>query len=209
MGYAELDDVKTRLASDNITMSNAFNTVLTAKIAEVTADIDRMVGKARGQGPSWSFKADAEGTERIFLGRGKTLLQIDDCVEICEVVLQDNAGTTIATLTAGSDYLAEPLNRTPVTTLRRIAGGFAGRVKPWHYAHRVGVTARWGYADADLPDVREATIIEVIRSYLADRSGNDDRLGMTPFGAVVTAKAYTAKMQQLVDDYGDGPRYLG
>lgn len=195
--YCTLDAVKKRLSGDGINMSADWDDVVSAKIPEVSADIDRMVGQARGATSPWSFLADSVASERLFLAKpgGPPLLPIDDCVAVTAVALITSSGVVSRTLALTTDYRPVPMQGTPIIALRRSAG--------WpEYPQLVGVTARWGYADALLADVRKATIVEVIRSYLGDRGGNNDTLGITPFGSLMMSKAYTSLLRQVVSDYG-------
>jgi hypothetical protein len=132
------------------------------------------------------------------------ILPIHACLEVVGVTLYAVNGRG---LTEGTDYMTWPLNGTPIEALK-----FMSNVEwePWSQRYTMwqpwpatyGVTARWGYSSYVLEDVRETCIIEVIRSLIGDVAGNDDRLGTTPFGSVVTAKAFTSKFRDLVEDYG-------
>ena len=137
-------------------------------------------------------------SEREFIAtpdlHGDTILPIHACVEVVDVVLH---GSSDQSLVRGTHYLTWPLNGTPVEALKLLG---VSALQPW--PTRYGVLARWGWAEEVLEDVRETAIIEVIRSLLGDAAGNDDRLGTTPFGSVVTAKAFTSKFRELIDDYG-------
>jgi len=197
--YTNADDVKKRLAGDipSLAMSDAFDATIAAKVTEVSADIDRLVKVARGVKGDWSFLADTEATVRQFMARGGQMLPIDDCVEVDQVTLLNMDGSAMQDLSSPFDYVLEPIQGTPIVGLMRMQG-------VWGRYSLVAVTAKWGYATSIPPDVTEAAIIEIIRSYLSDRAGNDDRLGLTPFGSVITAKAYTSKVMELVSDYSYG-----
>ena len=194
--YCTLDDVKKRLAGDGINMSADYDQVVSDKCVEVSADIDRMVAQARGMTAPWSFVADSTATERLFRAKagGPQFLPIDDCVEVTSVTLYTRPGTVSRVLTPVTGYQTFPLQGTPIIALLGTAGWFG-------YPGLVGVTARWGYSDAVMTDVRKAAIVEVIRSYLGDRGGNNDTLGITPFGSLMMSKAYTSLMRQVVSDY--------
>ena len=126
------------------------------------------------------------------------LLFIDDCVSVSQVTVHGQNGV-LRSLSEGTDYLTWPFSAVPVEGLMLINPTFGGS---WpDLPSYIEVEATWGYATSVPEDVREAAIIEVIRSYLSDQAGNDDRLGMTPFGSVVTSKAFTSKVWQLVNDY--------
>jgi hypothetical protein len=128
---------------------------------------------------------------------GRTLLPIHACLSVQDVAVYNADGSVVRSMTEGIDYMTWPLNARPIEALKCLSS------YSWPaWPAMVGVRARWGWAEDVIPDVREVAIIEVIRSYLSDAAGNDDRLGMTPFGSVVTAKAYTSKFRELVDHYG-------
>lgn len=115
------------------------------------------------------------------------LLPIDDAVEVNQVTVD---GSVV-------DWQPYPLSQLPVVGLKPTAAS------DWtEWPSLVEVTARWGYSVEVPADVRECTVLEVIRAYYAAQAGNDDRLGMTPFGSVTTAKAWTDKTMKLKDNYG-------
>jgi hypothetical protein len=133
------------------------------------------------------FTADATNWKLLF---------IDDCVSVSSVAIYGASGDYPSVLSEGIDFVTWPYNASPVEGLMSLSDNWPD------FPYRVEVDGVWGYATSVPHDVQEAAIIEVIRSYLADQAGNDDRLGMTPYGTVVTTKAYTSKVWQLVKDYG-------
>ncbi len=139
---------------------------------------------------------DVTPTERKFSATPSLygfLLVIDDCVEITEVKVYSDASTSVVF----TDYELYPLRGLPIEGIRRTDG------KDWPISPiYTGVTARWGHRTEIPYDVRETAIIEVIRSHFSGQAGNDDRLGMTPFGRVITSKAFTDKFKSLKYDYG-------
>lgn len=202
--YCTTADVYQRLAGDVPTMSEAYKLDLSAKCDEVTADINRMVSQARGSATPWSFVADAVDSTRVYAGKpgGTRLLPIADCISVTSVTINAVPNVAARTLIAGTDYVPYPYSGTPIVGLMMLTGTW-----PTQPAS-ISVLSRAGFGTYVPVDVREAAIIEVIRSYLGDRAGNDDRLGMTPFGSVVTAKAFTSKLKQLVSDYGTGSGFM-
>ena len=203
--YCTPTDVRTRLAGDIPNMGTEYDAVLAAKCDEVTADINRMVAQARGISGAWSFVADTTATERLFMAPAGNvrLLPIDDCVEITRVAIYSSTGSLVRTLTAGTDYLPTPVNGAlPITGLLMISGAWS------EMPYRIGVTMRPGYGLLLGPDVREAAAIEVVRSFIGDRAGQNDTIGMTPFGSIIVAKAFTSKLRQLVSDYSMGAGFM-
>lgn len=196
--YCSLSDVKQRASGDLPNMGTQYDAVITAKCVEQTAAIDRMVGQARGIRGAWSFVADATASARYFTGKagGSRLLPIDDCVAITSVV---EGGVT---LVAGTDYVLSPLQGTPIVGLLRLSGTWSTTPAD------IVVTARWGYGTVVPDDVREVAILEVIRSFRADQAGNNDVVGVTPFGTAQVTKAYSSRLMQLVSDYSMGGGFL-
>ena len=203
--YCTADGVRANFGGDVPNIGPEYTGVLTKKCDQVSSDIDRMVTQARGISGPWSFVADSTATERLFLAPAgsRRFLPIDDAVEITQVRIYAPGGAVSRTLVAGTNYRPWPLNGAlPITALLWAAGAWP------ELPYLIGVTAKWGYGLNIPPDVQEAAEIEVIRSYLADRAGQDDRIGMSPFGSIITAKAFTSKLKQLVSDYSHGAGFL-
>jgi hypothetical protein len=140
-------------------------------------------------------------TVRRYRGRNASILPIDDCVEVLAASLTRPDGSLIRPMVAGVDFLPVPLNGSPIVGLELVAG-------VWPAATIASVTLVPGYASSVPYDVREAAEIETIRSYFGDRTGQNDVLGMTPFGSLSVAKAFTSKVAQLVADYSYGGAML-
>ena len=143
-------------------------------------------------------------SKRIYSGieGGSTLLRIDDCVSVSTVELMSPAGTVAATLTVNTDFVAIPTNGGPITGLRRIGANWPDNPA----GVRVGAT--WGMSTTVPYDVREAAVIEVIRSRFGDSAGNTDVVGVTPFGGAQISKAFSSKLAQLVNDYRFGGGFV-
>ncbi len=189
--YCAKTDVKNQLTAGNF--SADWDAVIDGVILAVSAEFDREVAMRRGIRAPWSFIADALASARRFTGwePGRRYLPIDDCVAVTSVT---NAGTA---LVADVDYVVDPLNGTPIGGLVRLNGMWSA--KPGD----ISAACRWGYADTNAPaDVKQGCIRESIRAYLAARAGNDDRLGLTPFGQVVTSKAFTSDTMLMLAAYG-------
>lgn len=184
-------DVKSQMAGVG-GMSSDWDDAIDGVILAVSAEVYREIRERRGITAPWEFVADATATERRFTGIewGRRWLPIDDCVEVAAV---DHDGTA---LEINVDVYPDPLNGTPITALRLASGVWTAEVA------KIGVTAKWGYATSLTEDMKQAGIRETIKAYLAARAGNDDRLGMTPFGRVITAKAFTDLTKQTIASYG-------
>ena len=195
--YTTVADVKARLSGDTPTMSGAWDGVLASIISQVSAEIDREVKTRRGIRGAWSFVAIETATEKRYRRRYSSLyLPIDDCIEVTAV---DDDGTA---LVEGTDYEVEPLNDAPYIGLTRIVGA-------WSPPPRlITVTAKWGFAETLPTDVAKSAEVEVIRSYLGARAGYDDRIGMTPFGRAVTARAFTDETRTMLNAYRQGGGFM-
>lgn len=124
------------------------------------------------------------------------LLVIDDAIEVFDVKQYDAKGAYVKTFVPDVDYRLWPTRGTPIEALKIVVNDWPA----WPVT--MGVEAHWGFRRTIPEDVRESTTIEVIRSHFSALAGNDDRLGMTPFGSVITSKAFTSKFHSLAEDYG-------
>lgn len=201
--YCTATDVFTRLGGDVPTISLSYAGVVGDKCNEVSGDINRMISRARGCAEPWSFVADAAASVRTYTGKPGPirLLPIDDAFSLTSVALYSR-GLLQRTLIAGTDYVTWPSNGLPITGLLMLTGVWPEE------PGSIQVTGRWGYGLVTPVDVREAAIIEVIRSYLSDQGGNNDSMGVTPWGAVISSKAFTSKLFRLVNDYGHGGGFM-
>lgn len=200
--YASLDDVQTRRGGDDPIVSDKWDEVITAKIGEISRDLDRMVGKARGSVGPFTIVASGTATSRTFTvaDGGARWLPIDDCIAVTSVHLVVSPGGASTALVEGTDY-----------RLARSKGVIVGLVNlagRWLGGSSLTPLACWGLMDAVSDDLREATVIEVIRSFMGDRVGNNDTLGLTPFGQMTFAKAFTSKVGKFVADHTYGGALL-
>lgn len=124
------------------------------------------------------------------------ILPIDDCVEIFQVVLYEDGDEIGTPLSNPADYREYPLRGLPIQGIKSTGDNWPC----WPAV--VGVSSRWGHRVSIPYDVREGVTIETIRLHFAGIAGNDDRLGMTPFGKIITAKAYTSRFLKIAEDYG-------
>ncbi len=201
--YCSLSDVKSRMSGDAPSMSDAWDTTITAAITMVSDLIDQEVRQVRGQGEGWSFLPGTPVTRRYTgaLG-GSRLVLIDDATAVSTVAILDPQGNLVQTLTSGTDYLPRPVNTLPITGLTLTSG-----VWPW-YPGGVQVTLTPGYGTAVPPNVQDACIQEVIRAYRAGQAGEDDRLGVTPFGSVVVSRALLNSTVRMLQRYRFGAGFL-
>jgi len=133
---------------------------------------------------------------------GAGLLLIDDAVSVSSVSILDRTGNVIQPLTAGTDFLPYPLNGTPITGLRLTAG-----LWPWHPG-AVQVVLTPGYAPALAQDIVLAAVQESIRVLRGAQAGENDQLGVTPFGQVVVSKALLQSTLRTIGRYSYGAGFL-
>lgn len=129
---------------------------------------------------------------------GSALVLIDDAVAVSAVTVLDSAGAVSQALVAGTDYLPSPLQGTPITGLMLI-----NDVWPW-YPGGVQVTLTPGFGPTLPANIRRATLAESIRALRGAQAGEDDRLGMTPYGSVVVSKALLASTLLACQHYRYG-----
>jgi hypothetical protein len=72
----------------------------------------------------------------------------------------------------------------------------------------VQVTRTPGYGLTTPYNVRGVAIQEVIRSYRGGQAGEDDRLGMSPFGSVIVSKALLQSSMRMLNRYRLGSAIL-
>lgn len=125
---------------------------------------------------------------------GRTMM-IDDAVEVNGVSVITPGGGLVSTLST-DEFQPYPLRGTPIEGLKHVSGDW-----PEEPDYLISVLARWGYATQVPADVKEGVTIEVIRAHFSGLAGNDDRIGVTPFGKIMTSKAFTSKFYQLTQDY--------
>ncbi len=201
--YCVLNDVMSRMSGDIPTVSTAWDATITAAIAMVSDMFDAEIRNLRGQGEDWTFLPGTPVTRRYTGSEGGSrLLLIDDATAVSSVVILDATGNIIQTLAAGTDYLVRPMNHLPITGLTRLRG-----VWPW-YPGGVQVGQTPGYALTTPSNVQDACIAEVIRTIRAGQAGEDDRLGMTPFGTVLVSKALLQSTVRMLNRYRYGGGYF-
>lgn len=196
--YASLLDVQSRRGGDDPIVSDKWDGVITDKIREISRDLDRMVARARGCSGEFRIVASPTASSRTFYAPegGAEMLPIDDCVSITSVARRLSPTVAPAAIEPGTDYRLVR-SRGVIVALASLTGG-------WTTGQSADVLACWGLMDAVSPDLREVTVIEVIRSFMGDRVGNNDTLGLTPFGQMTFAKAFTSKVSKFVADWTYG-----
>src|SRR6056297_2212200 len=130
------------------------------------------------------------------------IVQIDDCVEVTEVRLDDDLDRTFSKTLLSIDWAPEPVNQTtyglalPFTRLRSYEDGYW---PVWRGQPTVRVFARYGWPE--IPDaVREATILQASRLF----TRLDSPLGVAGFGdmgAMRVSRFVDPDVEQLLAPY--------
>ena len=199
--YCTVLDVKQRQTGDVPVQSGAFDATILDAIVEVSDLINGEVRNIRGEPEGWSFLPGTPTVSR-YTGRDAQLLMINDSVAVSAVSVLDPFGTVLQALVSGRDYLPWPANSLPITGLIRVNG----RWPSWYGG--VSVSRTPGYGLSVPPNVRGAALAEVIRAIRAGQAGEDDRLGMTPFGSVVVSKALLQSTLRMLSRYRNGAGLL-
>lgn len=196
MPAVTLDDIKQRLAGTTWPVtSNEYDGSLTDLIGQAIAEITHEVVRKRNQPEGWDWIA-TPSAERFYhatpFNRG--MLLIDDATEVTAAKIYEG-GSLQTTLVADQDFYVVPANSTPIQSLQRILDSW-----PWGSDYRIGVVQTFGRGTDYPSDICMAWITEVVRAYLSARAGENDAIGITPFAAVVTAKAFTQKTWQTISE---------
>lgn len=209
MAYATVTNLKDRL---NITTTDATrDAVLSALLDASSQAIDGLCNRPHG------FLADAVASARYYTGHGKAFLQIDECVEITTVAVKDSPSDTTFTawttpttnFTGDGDWIAyrgtpehPEYNRLPYTGLMVdpnsdegyfTNGNMNGRSLP-----TAKITARWGYADAVPPQVREACIVQASRWWKRGESGWADSVASADMGSLQFRQALDPDLKAML-----------
>lgn len=117
-----------------------------------------------------------------------THLWIHDCAEITSVV-EDGL-----TLTANTQYVAEPLNGLTAAGEARPYSALARVDRYWYWdgpTPTVTVTARWGWTA--IPDMAKTACIVAAKMYLDGRDLRSGLVGAADFGGITEREAKTVR----------------
>jgi len=141
-------------------------------------------------------------TRRYTGTSGSDLVLIDDCVSVSAVSILTATGAVAQTLTLNTDYVTVPLQGSPIIGLRLTYGTWPG------YPGGVSVTMRPGFGLTIPPSITRVALQEAIRGYRGAQAGEDDRLGLTPFGSVAVSKALLASSARTLSRFRLGAGFL-
>jgi hypothetical protein len=148
------------------------------------------------------FIADQPASARVFIGRGEGYLTIDNCVAITAVAVKTSPSDTTYSAWTTADWRAfrgsrrfPVFNRTPYNGLMIQSGGDYGAFLDGQIGRRifeptVQVTARWGRYNtaADVPQIRDVTIMQAARWLKRLQSNFADTLASGDFGRLAFMK---------------------
>jgi len=199
MSIVTATEIKARLTGDTPNFSAGWDAVLQDIADQVTAEVDREIGKARGVRGAFSLLSGSTAAERLFSTgpRTRIYLPIDDCTSITSIRLVTRPSGAVRSLVVNTDWIAEAT--APIVGVYNVNGGW-----PADMILGVGVTAKWGMFTTAPLDYKDVILMESIREYLAVRAGNDDRVGSHVFGTVIISKAFSSKTQATIASYGYG-----
>lgn len=139
--------------------------IVTAEAEDAINQAITLVDKLTGR----NFVADSVGTERLFDGKGKEILLIDDCVSISEVK-------------NGADFYGDTKSVVLTTNYVKLPNNYAAKGLPISQLHlknsiwqngvqNHAVTAKWGFSTACPDDVSFATMVLAAGIYMFNRGG--------------------------------------
>lgn len=167
-------------------------------INRVSRGIDSILFRPPG------FFCVTEDSVRYFKGNGTRWLYIDPICEIAEVA-QDERGDrqTYTVKTSGVDYDPYPINAIdtdhPFTSL--YIDPLLTRAQPFWYPwmKAVKITGKWGWAKTTPPDIKQATITQVVRHIRRINQGFADVGGVIEIGQLRYVNALDPEVAMLFD----------
>jgi hypothetical protein len=204
-GYATLAEAKARMQKTDTDADDFLPMIIDA----ASRAIDNFCNRSQD-----GFEASDQAVIRYFTGNGRSVLLIDECVEITAVAVKDAATDTAYTawnspttnLAGDGDWLAftgdlenPDFNTLPYDALMVdingdhntfTSGRFLGLrgFRPEGDASRnmptVRVTAKWGYAINAPMAIKEACIMQVIRWYKREQGAMASALASAELGTL-------------------------
>jgi len=213
--YASLTEIKAAIDRTG----SGDDTRLTALLKTASRAVDGFCNRPDG------FRATSDLQVRRYPGSGGTVQWIDECVAISLVEVKEGASDDDYTAWGSGDWLAgrgDPLTRpdfntTPYEWLMVDPTGDEDHFTSGQYSGRRGfqpstnggrtrsvptvrVTARWGYADANLGPIKEATIIIAARMYKRGQSAYADTLASGEMGQLMYRKVIDPDVAMLLKE---------
>jgi hypothetical protein len=167
--YCTLSDIYAQLPESGLASSTDYTAGLSMMITAASRIIDTEVG-------GWPdyFVASTDASIRYFRGSGTDVQEIDACLSVSAVAVDEGDGTYTAW--ASTDYYAAPVNYAslslPITSL--IIDDDGDEVTWFGGRKSVKVTARWGRSATVPADVNQACITQVVRWYMKAKQAWQD-----------------------------------
>lgn len=212
--YGNPSELRARIGQNTTDDDNTLTALLTA--------VSRMWDNFCNR-PEDGFKAIDVASARIYAGRGKSFLNIDENIEVTAVAVKDSVTDTTYTAWATTDWIAyrgsirvPNFNRLPHTSIMVAASGTKSYFLDGQYATQPGfnapldadlernvptvqVTARWGYADDIPPTIREATLVQAAIFYKRGKGSWADVLRNADFGDERFVRVLDPALQFMVE----------
>lgn len=217
--YCSTAELATQIGLTIEGSGSASATALGILIAAAQQAIDNFCNRPDG------FIALTTATARVFAGRGKPWLYIDECTEVTAVAVKDAISDTSYTAWASDDYNEfsgghefPNYNRPPYTGLlvnpygtggySYFISGATGGSQGWpdpptgageiRYLPTVQVTAKWGYATT-VPDViKQACITQAARWFKRGEASWADALASGDMGQLMYRQALDPDLKMML-----------
>lgn len=144
--YATVEQVMNYLLLE---VDSSFAPQIEEWIEQSSKEIERITNRV--------FEADSTSSTRVFDGNRKSILPIDDCIEIESV---DIDGRSI-------DVLNYPANKLPITSIYYEGGFDSGR-------QNISIEAKWGYSEEPPEDIVFACVVMTAGTVQANLAGLND-----------------------------------
>lgn len=201
-----------------------------AEFADLIEAASRGIDKVCRRPDGFAAGSSTEGESRVFTGSGGTFQSIDECVDVFTVEIKDPDDTDADYVLVpaanwrpvGGSAKHPEYNRTPYTALILLPSGntdsfTSGKLGsgdsswPWsslheHSSHRqsvptVRVSADWGYSVLCPPQIREATILQVMRWWKRDEAAGADTTAIMEQGSNRYSRAIDPDIQIMLTGF--------
>lgn len=210
--YCSVAEVREQIGK----LSPAKDAIIEAIIIEASEWIDRFCNRPDG------FKADGQADARVFVGKGTSVLYIDECAAVETLEVKRDASDDSFVLWETGDFYAasgDPrrpdFNRTPYHFLivnpygnysifpsGQSRGSFRNARRPGEHATigvpTVRVTANWGYALDTPPVIKQACITQTVRWFKRGEGAWGDSIGSVDTGEPQFRKVLDPEIESML-----------
>lgn len=212
--YATAAELRTQMEKTGVTGA-ASDTALGVILEAVSRAIDGYYNRPDG------LVAPVVATARTYAGQGLPFIFIDDCIDVTAVAVKDSATDTTYTAWATTDWtpftgdpedpdfntlpytgvMVDPAGDHSVFTSGRFTtrGGFRPSTGVARGAETVQVTAKWGYASAVPPAIKELTLVLAARLYKKGLSSHVDIVSSDQFGQMAYRELSATEIRLMLD----------